>query len=298
MAFFESTSSERRGLIILSVALLLMLAVGMLHYAFFRSDGREGSDGKDGIEGRQGSPRYYAVPERKVETFDFDPNEADSTTLLRLGFSPAQVRGIYRYRAMGGRYHEPADVQHIPGMTNELWDRLSSHIRIGRKYQYVKPMPYRHDAGQTTEVAESYNRDTLRFPLKLREGQTISLNDADTTLLKKIPGIGSYFSRRIVYYRKQLGGFSSARQLLEIEGIPVDVVRWVSVDTSQVQKIDVNHATKSELVRHPYLHVYRADDIWQYRHNFGPLRSIDDLRQLPNFTAEDIERLRPYLEFK
>ncbi|MBR4757327.1 MAG: helix-hairpin-helix domain-containing protein [Bacteroidaceae bacterium] len=295
MAWFGLTSSERRGVVALGVALLLVLGVGV-HVYRLRS---ESSVAEEVRRGKKGSSKYYAVPEQEVETFPFDPNTADSTALLRLGFAPWQVRSIYKYRARGGRYHEPADVRRIPGMTNELWDRLSPCIRIDRKYQYVTPQPRAIPrALPSTDREPNLRRDTLRFPVKMQKGETVSLNTADTTALKRIPGVGSYYARRIVYYRSQLGGFASLDQLQEIEGLPEGVEEWVRIDTTGLRKIDVNHATKSQLVRHPYLGGYRAGDIWQWRHNYGSLRSIDNLRRLPNFTESDIERLKPYLEFR
>ena len=296
MAYFELTSSERRGVIVLAIALLLMLGVGVYVYRHRL----EPSAVEVRRQGKNGSSKYYAVPEQEVETFPFDPNTADSTALLRLGFAPWQVRSIYKYRARGGRYHEPSDVRRIYGMTNELWERISPYIRIDRKYQYVEPLTDERPVRSRVGVLEDryLNRDTLRFPLKLKEGETVALNTADTTALKRIPGVGSYYARRIVYYRSQLGGFASLDQLQEIEGLPEGVEEWVRIDTTGLRKIDVNHATKSQLVRHPYLGGYRAGDIWQWRHNYGSLRSIDDLRRLPNFTESDIERLKPYLEFR
>ena len=295
MAFFQPTSSERRGLVVLCAALLIALVVGVFVFMRHPSD-------VPVVEQRKAETRtnrYYAVTERQFETFDFDPNEADSTTLLRLGFPPFMVRGVYKYRAKGGRYHEPADVKRIPGMTNELWLRLASHIHIDKKYQYVTPEPRSYSRPEPVVFEEPQQpRDTILHPVKLQEGSVVALNEADTTALKKIPGIGSYYARRIVNYRQQLGGYVSASQLQEIEGMPEDIGQWLTVDPSNIRRIDVNHATKNQLVRHPYLRVYRAQDIWNYRHNQGPLQSIDDLRSLPSFTEEDIERLRPYLEFK
>ncbi|MBQ8969531.1 MAG: helix-hairpin-helix domain-containing protein [Bacteroidaceae bacterium] len=320
--YFHPTTSEYRGLMVLAVALLLAIAVGSGVYLSRDNHSldssqhfphKEGSYRRQGLVGtreassRQGrSSRYYAVPENEVETFAFDPNTADSTTLLRLGFAPFQVRGIYKYRAMGGRYHVPEDVTHIPGMTNEQWERLAPYVRIGRKYQYVAPSSRAKHHSLGAYVAEPSGsaeligkaRDTVRFPVKLANGQCISLNTADTAELKKVPGIGSYYARQIVRYRERLGGYVSLEQLEEIEGMPEGVSRWLQLDTSQIRRIDVNHATKNQLVRHPYLRVYRAQAIWNHLHNEGPLHSVDDLRPLPDFTEADIERLRPYLEFK
>ena len=54
---------------------------------------------------------------------------------------------------------------------------------------------------------------------KLKPGATIDLNSADTTLLKRVPGIGSSFARRIVKYRDLLGGYYVVEQLQEVYGM-------------------------------------------------------------------------------
>lgn len=300
MSYFDPTSSERRGLIVLGVALLLATCVG-LYSLWHRSEAAPTATVGTTPLARKDAPKYYAVPERQTEAFPFDPNEADSTTLLRLGFAPYQVRGIYKYRALGGRYHEVADVSRIPGMTNELWERLAPNVRIGHKYRYVEPLPRTQrrtaqaEAPAETAVAK---RDTINFPVKLTEGTFVALNEADTNQLKKVPGIGSYYARQIVRYREQLGGYVSLAQLQEIDGMPEGVEHWLRLDTGHIRRIDLNHATKNQLVRHPYLRVYRATAIWNHRHSHGPLHGLDDLRALPNFSEADVRRLAPYVLFR
>ncbi len=89
--------------------------------------------------GRKGRP--YAVPVRaKPATFFFDPNTADSATLLRLGLTPWQVRNIYKYRVGGGRYHRPEDFSRLYGLTKEDYDRLSPYIRIADKYKLMSDL--------------------------------------------------------------------------------------------------------------------------------------------------------------
>ena len=294
--FFSPTSSERRGLLVLIGAMMLVMAVLLLtRHRHASTDTPVWQE----QETRRGS--YYAVPERQVETFAFDPNEADSSVLLRLGFAPFQVRGIYRYRAKGGRYHEPADVQRIPGMTNEMWERLAPYIRIDRRYQYVTPQPRSHGATPTySEELKALLRDTVLRPVKLRAGEFIDINMADTTQLKKIPGIGSYYAERIVRYRERLGGFVDVAQALEAdEGVPAEVLDWMKVTNPRsIRQLDVNHASKRDLLRHPYLTSFQATAIWQYRHNYGTFHSLDDLHSLSVFTPSDIERLQPYLVFR
>lgn len=282
----------------LGVILLLAFGVGLLVH---RGDEKDEPSSLTTDKTPTATSQSVTARPVEVETFDFDPNEADSATLIRLGFAPYQVRGIYKYRAMGGRYHEVADVSRIPGMTNEMWERLSPHIRIDRRYQYVEPIPRSRVAHPNVDIYDELkqNRDTVRYPVKLTGHESVALNEADTSALKRVPGIGSYYAKQIVRYREALGGFVDVAQLQEIEGIPEGVEQWLTIGTSpQPRRIDVNHASKNQLVRHPYLRVYRARAIWDHIHNVGPLHSVEELRSLPNFTDADIQRLAPYLEFK
>ena len=54
---------------------------------------------------------------------------------------------------------------------------------------------------------------------KYAPGTLVELNTADTTILKKVPGIGSTFARRIIKYRELLGGFYDVSQLAEVYDI-------------------------------------------------------------------------------
>ena len=147
------------------------------------------------------------------ELFAFDPNTADSTQLTRLGLNKWQVKNIYKYRAAGGVYRQPSDFARLWGLTKKQFERLRPYIRISDDYKPAADF-YGHtgwkeqSALPPSQQLDGNERPVYQRPLKLEEGQTINLNTADTTQLKMVPGIGSYFARQIVNYRKRLGGFS------------------------------------------------------------------------------------------
>lgn len=89
-------------------------------------------------------------------------------------------------------------------------------------------------------------------------GTVISLNQADTTELKKIPGIGSSIARMIVNYRKKLGAFYRIEQLQEIH-LKVEKLRpWFSIAPDEIRRINLNKASVERMMHHPYINYYQA----------------------------------------
>lgn len=273
--------------------------------------------------------RNGAIPNlAEAESFPFDPNTADSTQLRRLGLSQFQIQNIYKYRAKGGAYHRPEQFKKLYGMTVAQWRHLQPLIRIGEEYQYLADTdeaynpstdgyPQQNHTAQRTyghpnktnagegEYEEGHNsrsyngayRDTTLYPHKLKAGETINLNTADTTALKRIPGIGSYFARKIVQYREKLGGFTSLAQLEDMENIPLGIESYLTLGQATPRKIRINHATLRELNAHPYLSYYQARVIANHIHQFGPIRNFQALSLYEEFTEKDFKRLAPYVDF-
>lgn len=239
---------------------------------------------------RRGGQYIYNVETVRRKLSAFDPNTADSTLLLSLGLQPWQVRSIYRYRAKGGIYRQPSDFARLYGLTVKQYKELLPYIHISDEYKPAAEVYGRTDAVRS-------GRDTLRYPVKLQPGQYVTLDDADTASLRKVPGIGRYYASRIVRYRNDLGGYVSVAQLSEIEGIPEAALSYFRVTGGAVRKLNLNRLTLNELKHHPYINFYQARRIIDYRRLKGPLHGIDDLRLLKDFSQCDIERLRPYVEF-
>lgn len=143
---------------------------------------------------------------------------------------------------------------------------------------------------------------TSKYPNveKLSVGETISLNETDTAIWKKVPGIGSSYSLRVVKYRNLLGGFTHKEQLLEVFGIEYElylrIAPYITVDSSY-KKLDVNRLKFGDLLRHPYLNYKQVQSIVNLRDKKGDITMIEELAILDEFTPEDIERLEPYLKF-
>ncbi len=169
------------------------------------------------------------------------------------------------------------------------------------------PTPYRDDrSARTTSPAirdkTPASQPSPSFPKaeKLASGATISLNETDTAQWKKIPGIGSAFAARIVNYRQKLGGFSSLEQLREVYGVDDDLFVRITPyirNDGQFRQIAINNLEFKELLQHPYLNYDQVKAIMDLRRRKGPIESVRELEMLSEFSAEDIKKLTPYLQF-
>ena len=148
----------------------------------------------------------------------------------------------------------------------------------------------------------SYSQPAYTRTEKFTEGTTVELNTADTTTLKKVPGIGSAFAKRIVNYRTILRGYYSVTQLSEVYGIDEErysaLQHWFTADPALIQKIEINTISQDSLQRHPYISYAQARVIIQLRRQKGKLTGWENLQLLNEFTDNDQTRLQPYLSFE
>lgn len=150
--------------------------------------------------------------------------------------------------------------------------------------------------GKALSEAE-YDSLKAHFQEKIKHGEHVVLNTADTTALKTVPGIGPYYARKIIEYGERLGGYVSVDQLDEIEGFPLDAKDYLTIEDPTPHKLNVNTLSLNELRKHPYINFYQAKAITDYRRLHGPLHSLGDLRLSKDFPPEVIKRLEPYVEF-
>ncbi len=227
----------------------------------------------------------------QARPFPFDPNHADSATLRKLGLSERHVHNMMAYRHKGGRWHSPEDFSRLYNLNREDFERLRPYIRIAAEDR-AKNYSYEEYYGTPKGDIPEYEHID-----KYEEGTKIDLNSADTTALKRIPGIGSYYARKIIAYRERLGGFVWASQVDEVEGLPPGTSRWFETPHTQPLRLRINHCTFKELVRHPYLSYEQTKDIVNHIRRYGPIRSWQDLKLYKEFTDEDFRRLTPYVQF-
>lgn len=233
----------------------------------------------------------------------FDPNTADSNTLLSLGLPSWMVKGMLKYRAKGGVYSSPEDFARVPGLTVKQYKELLPYIVIGDDYKPASTLVGErrgYNGRQSSESSiPSDESHAVNYPRqeKMQPTEHLSVNTADTNALKRVPGIGSYFARKIVEKREKLGGFVSLDQLLEIKNFPESALSYFIIPEGGVKKINVNTASFKTLSAHPLIGYQRTKTIIDYRRLKGRITSMSHLVSLLHYTPEEAQLLSEYVEF-
>lgn len=294
--FFYYTKSERRViLLLLAIALLLLGIWAVMEYLrpvevpVTLSESEEIDSFLANLE-EQEKIRKSHTPKNEISAVlqPFDPNTADSVLLRQLGLPVYIVRNILKYRAKGGVFRSPESFSRIYGLKEEVYQKLKPYITIA---PLVSVSHVRTDTFRQLQ-------DTIPYIPKYEEGTIVDLNKADTSILKRIPGIGSTLARMIVVYRQRLGGFYDVSQLQEVPHVRVELNKWFVVTPAGLHKIQVNSASLDKLRSHPYMDFYKAKAIMEYRRKRGKIKGLSQLSMFEEFTEKDLKRLSPYLTFE
>ena len=212
------------------------------------------------------------------EPTDFNPNTASKEELLSLGLSKRISSTLISYREKVDSFAVKSDLLKVYGMDSLLYQQLFAYIDLPEK-----------------QVLEEAPQDSIVSP---KVFVPISLNTADTALLKTLSGIGDVFALRIVKYREKLGGYIDVRQLLEVYGMQdtryQKIKDKVVIDTPPT-KMNLNFASLKELQNHPYLNFEYARAIVKHRNKRGAFSSVDDLLTKDLLDENTFERVKPYL---
>ena len=294
--FFYYSKSERRAVYVLLV-LIAVLVVSMVFIPKQQTPSRIVGSNPDSLEQKKSIPEITrgsenSNPESKVELFSFEPNLADSLDFIRLGLSKYVVRNIIKYRQKGGRFVTPESFSRIYGLTEEKFVELKPYIYISEAFA-KKPVMVSRARFPEKQV----KKDTLKRTFKYPVGVRVDVNLADTSELKKIPGIGRGIASRIVRYRTCLGGFYSLEQLLEVEFVTPEMLEWFALGDESVHKLEINKASLEQLRSHPYLNFYQAKAIVEHRRKRGDIKSLSQISLYEEFTEKDLQRLSAYVSF-
>jgi competence protein ComEA len=287
---FTFSAGERKGIIVLILVVILISGYN-LFLTFHHPAARQGESpswmSDSGIPDRSagevripGHPVQELRPVAATDGYErsfLDPNDASYEELRRFGFTSVVSRTILKYRARGGKFRSPDDLKRINGLDPSQYASLLEYIKIRPVHEPSRELI-------STETAKNIPLD---------------INQADSALFEKLPGIGPVLAKRIIRYRSLLGGFCSSRQIKEVYGISdslyLRLEGMLAADSTALKKINLNTATEKEMARHPYLGHYAASGIIRYRTQVTRIRSINELKINGLLSEEVFIKIRKYL---
>jgi len=295
--FFNLPRTQKRGLFVLAALLLIIILIPVIYANFFhknnvslnieqeeairefiRSMDAESKTDKDkeinfdNVE--------YDFAKQKITSFPFNPNNLPASEWLKMGFSEHQIKAIKNYELKGGRFFVKEDVKKMYSISDE-------------EYQIIEPfilLPSEKDR------ITKYTKEKIETPETF---EIVELNSADTSKLKTIPGIGSFFAGIIINYRNKLGGYVDKIQLLEIERIDTarfeSISQYIDVNPYIIRKININEANFNQLSNHPYITFNMAISLVNYRNRHGNYASVEEIKKSELINDSIFNKISPYL---
>lgn len=205
---------------------------------------------------------------KKQRLFVFNPNKLDKKAWLELGVPEELANRIRRYLSKGGHFYQREDLKKIYGLSDSLYKRIEPFVRIPE------------------EIAERVD--------------IYDLNSLEKSDLEKMH-IKKSIARRLLKFRKKLGGYAKLSQLAEIYNIDeysLTILRKHTKIETKVVQININTAKTEELSRHPYLSFHEAEAIVRYRERKGNYATVESLKTHKILTDKVFQKVNFYLKVK
>lgn len=229
----------------------------------------------------------------KIEStlFTFDPNTIDYQGLIKLGFSSRQANTLIKFRSSGFRFKSLRDIHKVHGLDSAFIARIESYIEFPT--QITKEDSIKYNKKDTLQAIS----EKVEIPFR-----KIEINNATTTELMALKGIGKIYSGIIINYRDDLGGYIDLAQIKEAFDFPDTTLRLLekslTVNSSELKKININTVTFKELLSHPYLSYEENKILYPFITTRRPLDNLDFLNDILAVDTTTINRLKPYLTTK
>ena len=176
-------------------------------------------------------------------------------------------------------------------------DSESTRLQVNKSISKVAESQGHRGAKSKSELKSELNSQKL---IANSPKPIVNLNSTDTTELKSLPGIGSFFARNIVEYREKLGGYVEINQLLEVYAFDSSrletITPYINIDSISLRKINVNADDFKIILRHPYIEYEDVKKIVNHREKRGFIKNWEEYLKVVGRNDVD-ERLRWYLVF-
>lgn len=171
------------------------------------------------------------------------------------------------------------------------------------KHTNTKPKKPEKRAAKLLVKLPKTEYDTTRYPESkkvMRELVRVDINAAGVKRLQQVKGIGPVLSKRIVKYRRLIGGFHSVDQLEEVYGIDKEVLdgfrKQLWFNKTELNRINVFTASVDSLASHFYVSERSANTIKAYINSIDKDEvTAEEILSLDGVWYEATKKAIPYL---
>ena len=275
--YFQFNKRERNGILLLSFILFFLILFYQFSYLLKQESKTDFSEFEkilSELEYTNDTPQLI----EKKSFFRFNPNTLNDDGWLALGLSQGKLKVLRNYQNSGGFFKKKEDLKRCYAFGDDFYNTIKEYVSI-------------------PEIDEP----ELKSPQPIiNSTQIIELNQADSLALISIKGIGPFYAKQILKYRKELAGFINYEQFTEIWGLEnlelENLKQQTNIDTLYISKTNINTVTIEKLRNHPYLNYKQAKMIVNYRIQHGDFKSIKDIQKIRPISPEIFRKIAPYLQ--
>ncbi len=295
MAFkshFKFSNSQRNGIFLLAILIIFFQCI----YAFvdFSSeDIQTDTKALEQFRKQVDSLKLADAQKNTSKSYSYNPNYITDFKGYTLGMSPEEIDRLLEFRAKDQWINSANQFQEVTKVSDSLLAVLSPFFKFPEWIANPKP--------KSNWVDYSKNPKPKNYTAKTYT-QKIDLNTATAQELQRVNGIGEKLSDNIIKYRNKFtGGFISEIQLEDIYGLTPEVIVRITNDFAvktprQLEKLNLNTATKDQLVTIQHIDYEIAHYIIEQRTLREGFKSFDELLQVKKFPAQKLDIIKLYLK--
>lgn len=302
-AFLSLNKSEQRGIIILILVSLIILATNFLLPYIIDSETESNVDkyrseieafieeqqsltDSINLEKLQNTGEIDSTgAKQKIHPVKFNPNKLPVKVWKKMGFTDKQISNIKNYEAKGGKFKRKEDLKKIYSISDAEYAILEPYIII-----------------PSSNKTDDRNVSKKKKEIIKVNYSNIEINSADSSGLVVSLGLSPRLAKRTISYRNILGGYIYKEQLKEVYGLNASIYnminKYISVDTGLIKKININDIEFIELLKHPYFDYNTTKLIIETRNKIGTFSSITQLELMESINDTTINKIRDYLYFR
>ena len=229
------------------------------------------------------SLRQIEIELRKKKLYPFNPNYIDDFKGCFLGLSNEEIDRLLAFRKEDQWISSVEQFQQVTKISDSLLGTLA---------------PYFKFPDWITTINTNSN------PYRIKKEEKIDLNKATAEQLQSIKGIGKVLSERIIKYRNRFpDGFMDLVELNDVYGLSSEVIesirrKFTVMPSQSIEKVDLNTATLTQLVKIRHISYDLAFSILEERALRDGFNTLDELKKVRGFPINKLEIIKLYLSLE